>query len=246
MEIITDKEDLLPVRAGEAISDVLGQYTDRPILLLFSGGSALSVIEHIDVQQITKRVTLGVLDERFNAPPDESNFAQLEATDLYQAALARGAGAVDPRNIEGEGLDEAAAWVETTIRAWYENTGGVTIITQGIGSDGHTAGILPYPDEPGRFADVFVSTNRWVVGYTKPGAEFPERITVTVPFLRSVVTSSVVYVAGAAKYDVARRALTEDTETLAALPAGVIREMNDVLVVTDQELGVGNGTTVAG
>ncbi|MEX0930416.1 MAG: 6-phosphogluconolactonase [Candidatus Paceibacterota bacterium] len=236
MEIITDSTDTLPARAGEAITQVLNKYTDRPVLLLFSGGSALSVIEHIDVREITKRVTLGVLDERFNVAPDDSNFAQLEATDFYQRSVALGAGVIDSRNIEGEGLEETAAWVETTMRAWYENTGGVTLITQGIGTDGHTAGILPLPDDSDRFDELFVNTNRWVVGYEKPGAEFPERITVTMPFLRSVVTSSVVYVAGESKHDALRSVLDAPSEdTLAEAPARIIHEMNDVLVLTDRE-----------
>lgn len=237
MEIITDKTETLVVQAGEAISRVLEQYTDRPVLLLFSGGSALSIIEHVDVEQVTKRVTLGVLDERFGVPEDQSNFSQLEATDFYRRAIEQGAGAIDPRSIDGEGLEETAAWVETTMRAWFENTGGVTVITQGVGKDGHTAGILPFPDDQEQFDKLFVDTNRWVVGYEKPGAEFPKRITVTMPFLQSVVTSSVVYAVGEKKKNVLEQILDKTNNALLAqMPGQVIREMNDVLLLSDQHI----------
>ena len=239
MEIITDNSSTLAPRAGEAISEVLGQYSETPVLLMFSGGSALSIIEHIDSEGVNDRVTLSVLDERFQAPESESNFAQLEATDFYAKAVANGAYAIDPRGVEGENLAETAAWFETALQSWREqHPTGIIVITQGVGTDGHTAGILPFSDHPDYFETTFQSTDRWAIGYSVPADkdQFTERITVTLPFLRDEVTSSVVYVPGGQKKQTLKALLDQPDASLAKMPARVITQMNDALLFTDQEL----------
>lgn len=237
MEIITDNSSTLAPRAGEAITEVLAQYPETPVLLLFSGGSALSIIEHIDSEHVNDRVTLSVLDERFQASESESNFAQLEATDFYAKAVANGAYVIDPRGVEGENLAETAAWFEASLRGWrQQHPGGIVVITQGIGEDGHTAGILPFPENPDYFKTTFEDDARWAIGYellVEKDAH-TERITVTLPFLREQVTSSVVYATGGTKHDTLRALLEQPDASLAKMPARVINQMNDVLLCTDQ------------
>lgn len=239
MEIITDSVAHLPPRAGEAVERVCGEH-NGPVLVLFSGGSALSVIEHVDPAAFAKRATVGVLDERIGVAEEHSNMAQLEATDFYQKAITGGAAAFDPREVEGEGPAETAAWFEMTLRAWVENNrDGIVVITQGIGEDGHTAGILPFPNDTAFFERTFNDANRWAVGYetSEDKDSFSGRVTVTIPFLRGVVTSSVVYAVGEKKQSVLDQIINRSSQTsLAATPGRVITEMNDVLLCTSLNL----------
>ena len=239
MEIITDDRSNLAPRAGEAITQVIEQYPETPLLLLFSGGSALSIIEHIDAQAIDSRVTLSVLDERFGVSEEESNFAQLATTDFYANATAAGAFTIDPRGIEGEGLEENARWFEAALYGWQQkNPGGIVVATQGIGDDGHTAGILPFADNVEYFTATFDQTDRWAVGYevSAEKSAYTQRITVTVPFLRTIVTSGVVYAVGEKKQQVLSAVLNQPDASQAKMPARVINQMNDILLCTDQDI----------
>ena len=242
METIIDDQSNLAPRGGEAVTELVRQFPETPVLLLLSGGSALGLIEHIDAEAFGEHVTLSVLDERFNVEENDSNFAQLAASSMCERARERGANLLDPRGIEGEGLDETANWFDMSLRSWRNrHPDGVILCTQGIGADGHTAGILPMADDQNRFNQLFVATDRFAVGYEVPGDEpaFSERLTVTEAFLRRQITSSVVYATGGNKREVLERIIHGDDRERAAFPAGVIGEMNDVLILTDQAIEQG-------
>jgi len=239
MEIISDTKETLPPRAGEAITEIVKQYSETPILLMFSGGSALSIIEHIDAEPVTSNVTLTVLDERFGVDANDSNFAQLAETDFFAQSTKQGAYSIDPRGIPDEHLDEVAAWFDGALSAWRsKNKKGIVVITQGIGPDGHTAGILPFPEDEQYFQYMFNQTDRRVVGYnvSPEKNEFTQRITVTLPFLRSEVTSSIVYATGEGKKPILEAVTSQTQESVASMPARIIQDMNDVLILTDQNI----------
>ena len=107
------------------------------------------------------------------------------------------------------------------------------VITQGIGEDGHTAGIMPYPENSALFKSLFDDPEKWVVGYDAEGRnEHPLRVTVTLSFLREVVDHSIVYAVGDGKKEALRQVLAE-TGTLWQTPARIIHEMRNVMLFTD-------------
>jgi len=198
------------------------------ILLLLSGGSAFDLLEK--VKGLSSRVTIGVLDERFSTDPKINNFAQLTETDFYRRAQKKGVQFIDTRVREGEPMEELAERFEKALRDWKEkNPDGTVIITQGIGADGHTAGIMPHLKGP----KMFENPDTWVLGYdAKEKLQHPLRVTTTFPFLRNIVDYSIVYAKGEEKKEILEKVTTKQG-SLAQIPALIIHEMKDVKLIID-------------
>lgn len=215
--------------AGEVISEALRRHRNTAILLLLSGGSALSILEHIDNDVLGPHVTITTLDERFSADPTINNFAQIEVTDFYTNARARGAQAIATRIQESDTLGESGKRFENSLREWrMNNPDGVMLATMGVGEDGHTAGIFP-----GDFETDF-SGDDWVVSYVVPETINPyrERITVTYTFLRTQLAEVVVYAVGEKKKSVIAD-ITTPLNTVEKLPISIVNELPVVTIVTD-------------
>ncbi|MBU1014970.1 6-phosphogluconolactonase [Patescibacteria group bacterium] len=211
----------------------LEQYQNRPVLLLLSGGSSLAILEKTSHEYFGPHVTVGALDERYSQKEKENNFAQIAATYFFREATQRGAAFIDTRVREGETQEALVLRFERELRVWRErNPNGIILATIGIGRDGHTAGIMPYPEDPEKFRRLFEQKERWVVGYNAGEKNlYPERATVTLPFLRAIARS-LVFLVGEEKRGALERVLAEDGE-LAATPGRVVRDMADVTLVTD-------------
>ena len=104
----------------------------------------------------------------------------------------------------------------------------------GAGSNGHTAGIMPYADEREKFNDLFNSKDKLVRGYaaTRARDKFPLRITVTLTFLRNWVDIAVVFIVGEEK-KLALEKIKSKTGELNITPARIIREMKGTRIYTD-------------
>ena len=145
----------------------------------------------------------------------------------------RGVLLIDTRIKENETQDDLAHRFEEGLKSWIEtHANGVVIATMGVGKDGHTAGIMPYPENPALFRSLFEDEEKWVVAHDA-GDKNPHslRVTVTLPFLR-MVDHAVVYVVGEEKRATFERVLAENG-ALAETPARIIREMKDVRLFTD-------------
>ena len=138
-----------------------------PLLLLFSGGSALELLGGFREDLLQGyEPTIGVLDERYSKDPGASNFAQLATSRFYQAAKMQGVHSLDTRAYEGLNFRDIGERFAQALKEWKQkNTSGKVIITQGIGEDGHTAGIMPYPLHKERFSKLFENADKWVVAY---------------------------------------------------------------------------------
>lgn len=192
-------------QAGALLSGLLVQ---KPLLLFLSGGSSLDLLDYTDTSGLNEQVAIGVLDERGD------NFARLRETRFFAEAQKKGIHTMD--------LEEGA------LRAWK----GRIVITLGIGPDGHTAGILPYPEDAAAFEILFNDPNHWVVGYDAAGKNpYPLRVTVTLPFLRQV-DASVVYACGKGKKEALTRLIAREG-SLAETPARITCEMKRVSLFTD-------------
>lgn len=249
--------------AGIFLAQTLESYRTTPILLLFSGGSALDILDGVSGAHLSPECAVGILDERITPDAQDRNIEKLTGTEFF-GTLGHPA-VIFPRQ-DGHLTDIALAY-ESDIQTWLVNhPQHKIIITQGIGPDGHTAGIMPLVLKESvrdvvemgpagivhtgdskhdamnagaekQYITYFDAPDRWVVGYDA-GAQnpFPDRVTVTFPFLRTADVS-VVYACGAKKKVALGRALESDGN-LPATPARIIQEMSHVVLFTDQNVSM--------
>lgn len=227
MEIVhTDNPAVI---AAEVMSKLLAQYQDTPILLLLSGGSAFSLLENISISLLDSRITLGMLDERYDTDPTVNNFARLTQTSFFKQAVASGCFIIDTKVASGETLQNLGVRLNHTLNQWKDNNpNGVVLITLGLGKDGHTAGLMPSYVEEVSWSGVLA------MGYEVPLAVNPynKRVTVTSRFLKNEVTAGVAYVVGNEKCSVLAELLRAEGE-IETCPALLWHSIPELTVVTD-------------
>lgn len=221
--------------AQEALNLFFAENNEQAVLFLASGGSALEILDDFDIARLGSNFTIGVLDERYSQDAEINNFAQIAKTEFYKNVAEKNATFIDTRPGANESLFELALRFEESLNAWRKNNPkGIIVITQGIGEDGHTAGILPYPENSELFTTLFDKPESWTAGYdaTLEKNAYPLRVTVTLPFLREMVDQSIVYVSGEKKRKSLERVI--DTEgMLWETPARIIRGMKSAIIFTD-------------
>ncbi len=220
------------LRAGACIADLLKQYRDAPVMLLSSGGSSLSIFEHIPSELSTDKLTISVTDERWGEH-ESSNFHGLAHTAWFQESVRQMARVIDSRVWDEHSLDLCAMHFGEILHMWKDsNESGKIIAVLGVREDGQIASIGPMADKPDEFTQKFIATPAWAVGYEAlPSENFPKRITVTIPFLR-LVDHAVVYACGNEKKEILYSALRTGTE-LHKVPASIMMEMTDVHLFSD-------------
>lgn len=231
MKIVSVNTNLVTSKAIETLNLSLELHKNQPILFLVSGGSALTLLNDINKQNLDTHITISVLDERFDKNPEINNFAQLASTNFYKNAIARGCKFIDT-TVKNESIEQIAQRFENSIRQWtQEHANGYILITQGIGADGHTSGIMPYPENRDLFVKLF-ETDSWIVYYNAHNkSDFPLRITTTIPFLKTMVDESIVYAVGDNKKSALNNLFSRGS--IAELPARVICDMKKVALFTD-------------
>lgn len=227
MQTIFEKESrILAQKAGLKITSLISAKKNLPVLLLVSGGSAFQILDTIDSSILGKRITIGVLDERYSLDPEINNFLHFTKTKFYTHAKKNGCSFIDTHVHNGETLEAVANRFDNELKKWKTiNPKGIILITQGVGPDGHTAGIFP--------GIIFENTNKWVIGYDiGKRNQYPLRITTTPYFLTDMVDYSIVFVTGENKKKVLQKVL--DPESIAIeVPAAIIQKMKNVEVFTD-------------
>lgn len=219
--------------ATQQLNTLLVEHSATPVLLLLSGGSALQLIDEIDLTSLSKTTMISVLDERIGSD-ENSNFYQLMQTVFYREAQKQGVQFFDVRAKEGENEKDAALRLQKMFRMLLKMMPTTTIIaTVGVGPDGHTAGVMPYPDELDFFTETFDTKNDWIVGYdagTKNS--YPKRVTVSLSFLRDHIDYAIAYATGENKKESLQKLIAEEG-SLAQTPARILREMKNVHLYTD-------------
>lgn len=231
--IYNNSEEELLQKAGDALAQFLKK---NEVLLLLSGGSAVNILEKIDSSVVGKDTTISVLDERYTTDASISNFSHIINTTFYRSSIANGAFYIDTRVARNETINQLAERFEHALRNWKTaHPKGIIVSTQGIGSDGHTSGIMPYPENPLQFEKLFCNENDWVVGYDAENKNpFPMRVTTTIPFLK-MIDHSIVYAVGDNKKEILKKANSSITK-LNEFPCKVIQDMKDVLLFTNQKM----------
>lgn len=218
-------------RAGEALCMFLAEAKKQlqQVLLLLSGGSAFLLLTKIPKDVLGKHVTIGMLDERFSTDESVHNFAQLTKTVFYANACAAGALFIDTRIVEHETQEALAARFEKALHDWDKaHVDGVVVTTMGVGVDGHTAGIMPFPENHALFQRLFENETKWVASYDAGDKnQYPLRVTITMPFLRMRTDHAIVYVVGEEKKAAMERVFSV-RGSLVETPARIFHEMKDV------------------
>jgi 6-phosphogluconolactonase/glucosamine-6-phosphate isomerase/deaminase len=239
MEVITLRNEQEALhKAADTCNHLLEEYSNCPVLFLSSGGSSLNILPLIDTRNLGRNVTIAVLDERYSFDEKINNYLQIMFIEgFYSAAIENGCTFISTYPDQMETMTELADNFDVALRKWRrENPHGVIVATVGVGPDGHTSGILPFPEAPEAFDAFFNTTDRWVVAYDALDKNpYPLRVTVTFPFLREQVDHAVTYTCGESKKESIRR-IFADEGALAETPARVLREMRDVTLITDQKI----------
>ena len=224
--------------AKHALSESLSQELlslkeeEVPTLLLFSGGSALGVLDLLDPECPGDYLTVSPLDERYDPSGHDSNFAAFTGTDFFRVAQASGVHFIDTRVHSEQSRDDLALDFDRALGEWRaEHPDGRVFAILGMGPDGHTAGIFPMEDESD-FRTLFLG-ERLAAGYLGPEyAICPERVTVTASFLARDIDRIFVFFSGEEKRAAWER-ITEGETPLHTLPAGIFRRLPDVEIFTD-------------
>lgn len=226
-----DKESAA-AEAGEHLNLILVENKKRPVLLMLSAGSALNILEFVGQTALGENLTISMLDERFSQDPAINNFHQLQKHDFYNLAFEAECSFFGTIPRHEDTMESLAARWEKNLRAWrQENPEGLIIATLGMGPDGHTAGIFPYPEDAQKFQLLFEGPV-WVIPYNA-GTEnkFPERVTTTISFLKNI-DIGVAYICGPKKKSAFERLLKKQGR-FNELPALAWNNINDLRVFTD-------------
>jgi len=218
-------------KSANLLSSLLEKNRVRPILLLLSGGSALSILNHVDTSALSKNITLSVLDERFSNDKAVNNFAQIMQTDFFDLVFSQGVHIISTIQLSPSQttLHEAGKKFDRELRMWKEiNPTGIVIATMGIGSDGHTAGLFPGIDKKN------LDGTSWVCAYsvTPQVNQHTQRISVTYNFLRDYVDEALVYAVGKEKESLVENILAKNCHTK-DVPACIFHEMKRITLISD-------------
>lgn len=219
---------------------------DDKILLLYSGGSALGILNFLVNKDIEnnisnlKNVTFCVLDERYDRDEGINNFCQFKNTELYKLITSRSFGNtisgnfIDSYPKEGETIEDLRDRMEQGIRKWIEeNPTGKIIITQGIGPDSHTAGVFPMPEDSKSFDNIFFNKENYLVGYdVSTKNKYRYRITVTLRFLEEKVDHSILFICGKEKGIALKNSLNKNSK-INEFPSAIVQKMKSVDIFTD-------------
>jgi 6-phosphogluconolactonase/glucosamine-6-phosphate isomerase/deaminase len=236
-----DKKEILDFFAAD-ISRKLKEFRDterRDVLFLTSAGSALSVLDLIDIEVIGPYLTIGIFDECYDPTNQRSNYMALRRTKFFTRAVARGCRLIDTSTKQGQTQEELADYYEQELRTWRaRHPRGVIVATMGIARNGHTSGIAPYPDDPKRFHDLFES-ERWITSYDATGRHiYPKLITTTFTFLRYVDMVGV-FLVGKEKGEMFKELLSGDD--CAVMPGRIIMTLPRGAVYTDTACAIAAG-----
>lgn len=209
---------------------------NQNVLLLLSGGSALVLLDKIDFTNLSSKVTISPLDERYSQDQAINNMFQIMATDFYQKAKEKDCLFIDTRVKNDEAMGELAERFDKSLQVWFNTyPQGIVIATLGIGPDGHISGMMPYPEDPIRFDQMFNQKN-FVTAYDAGNKNpYSQRVTTTITFLRKI-NVAIVYAVGESKINALEKLKTEGS--LADTPARILNELKDskVFLFTDQKV----------
>ncbi|MBX4198121.1 6-phosphogluconolactonase [Candidatus Parcubacteria bacterium] len=238
MKIIVEKDTLVE-KIGQALDEMIKSRGNKPLLLLLSGGSSLELLNYVQEDSLSADITIGMLDDRYSYDSSVNSYSLLQspgfASDFYKKARKAGVRFLDSTPFQFETLNEYASRYEKTIEEWMiKNPEGIIRATVGIGPDGHTSGVLPYPEDPEKFNTLF-NGEKLIIGYDVENKNpFRYRLTSTFTFMRQF-NEVLTYMSGENKMEALKKVIAEEG-SLAETPGRIVRELKNVTIYTDIEL----------
>ncbi len=220
--------------AGIRLNAFLQEHEEREILLLVSGGSALSILEYVEADLLGPHVTFGMQDERYSLDPKVNNFLQLKELPVYKKIIDADVSIIDSSVLDDESPEELAERLNLIVGEWItENHEGLVMTICGVGADGHTAGMFSFPEDKARFSQLFENPDRFFVSYNAGEKnQFPLRVTVTATFIRRAVSRTIVFATGEGKRDAITCLLNKDG-SVHSTPARLLLEVPHAELFTD-------------
>ncbi|MEK7571912.1 MAG: 6-phosphogluconolactonase [Patescibacteria group bacterium] len=208
--------------------------TQQPFLLLLSGGSVFTILESLSDENFSDNATITVLDERYSTDPAVNNMAQLQQTAFYTRVNAKNTAVIDTTVRPTETKEALATRFDQALLGWRQhNPEGKIVAILGIGPDGHTSGMLPFPEDAELFVKLFENPERLVTAYDADGKNpYRYRATTTNIFLRDYIDHAFVYAVGENKKEALVSIFSEEGD-LPTTPARILREMKKVDLYTD-------------
>lgn len=222
-----------PTKAAARSLEILLRNTKKKVLLLLPGGSALDVVKELIIPD-PKYTIIGLTDERFTIDPKDQNIFALLGIPSIVKAERDGARSISILKNDSD-MEECARLYEEKVRRWKRETGGEIIALFGVGTDGHIAGMMPYPEHPKLFETMFETERLFTAYDAQEKNDFSLRITCTNTFLKKYVDSAVVYMVGNKKATALAQILVP-FGTLPYTPARILLEMKQVFLYTDLKL----------
>lgn len=223
-------------KAAKYLNDlVLDSSKNNGVLFLVSGGSCLNVINAMETCW-NEKVTIGVIDERYTTDFNISNFGQMKNLPFWHNVTRKKCGVINTEMKIGETLGAAAARMEKQWKNWKKhNRQGKIIVLLGMGVDGHTAGIMPMPEDKAKFKSLFGDNSGWVCGYDCGEKNaYRYRLTATLSFLEKEPKEIVVFVSGKEKKE-SWEEMSNSEKDVSDLPIKVVKLVKNVTYFTEFE-----------
>ena len=196
-------------------------------LLLLSGGSSVNIYsrlaEYIRRSQFnSENLAVGQVDERIRPDKQEEiNFEMIKESGIV--SVLTGKNIPFYRIPQENSLPESADFYSAQLSKLF-NQYDFHMAVLGIGSDGHTAGLLPGYQK-------MWDKNRFAVGYKNRG-QFRHRITIT-PKAVKLLDYALFVAAGAEKREVLKKIIQNNENDLNLLPGMVIHNIKTADLLTD-------------
>ena len=214
--------------AGEHISKSIKE-CGADVVCLLAGGSALDVVKYIELPAISECRTIFMMgDERVSRERDLNNYMQLQSMYPDYRILEH---TIETIPLEGESVEIFAERIGVEFLQKITELNEPHIISlQGIGDDGHTAGIFPMDRDS--FTDSYKDTAMYVPVHVN-SLEANFRTTFTPNWLLENVDEMIGFVAGEKKAAVTSM-LTSEQKSLHERPAELLKQHHNAFLYTDQ------------
>ncbi len=234
MELIRckNKEESLSLSAKE-ISKYFFE-TKEEILFLSSGGSSLAILDLIDKDALSSKITVSVLDTRIGVEIKDENYYQLTQTNFFKIVKEKGVKFLDISDLRRESVKNSGDRWNVILKDWLKKHPEAKIIaTLGMGTDGHIAGIMPFPLNQNLFDGLFKSEEKLFVFYEAIiKIAFPKRLTATFSFLKKI-DRVISCINGEDKKEKLENLLGEEKYFDYEFPGILIRDLKNVSIFTD-------------
>jgi 6-phosphogluconolactonase/glucosamine-6-phosphate isomerase/deaminase len=232
MKIFTEKEPAMKV--GEYVTKLTAKH-NGDVFFLLSGGSALDVVYYLNptppsggVDKDKKHSEIFMMvDERFSSDPSVNNSLQLKNRyphhNLTQKLI------MSVPEPDQSNLDFANSLGKILTQTITKLDNPLIIALLGIGTDGHTAGIFPLPEES--FGDIYKDDSVYVPVHIK-GLKIDSRASCTPSWILTQVDHVVGYIVGDTKTAVLQ-SLINESKPIHERPAELIKRHQDAVIYTD-------------